>query len=87
MTRRQCIPARLDQYVNHDPRLTFKARLVFTAQPLLAQLRQIPGLYSRPGLYLRPGFYIRGNTVNPYIPSEVTLVTGVLPILRIDIGL
>ena len=53
MTSRQCIPARLDQYVNQDPRLLFKAR------PLLAQLRQTPGLYSRPGLYLRPGFYSR----------------------------
>jgi len=59
MTRIQCIPARLDQYVNHDPRLIFKARLVFKARPLLAQLRQTPGLYSRPGLYLRPGFYSR----------------------------
>jgi len=59
MTRRQCIPARLDQYVNHDPRLIFKARLVFKAWPLLAQLRETPGLYSRPSLYLRPGFYSR----------------------------
>ena len=58
-TRRQCRPARLDQYVNHDSRLIFKARLVFKARPLLTQLRQTPGLYSRPGLYLRPGFYSR----------------------------
>jgi len=56
---RQCIPVRLDQYVNHDPRLIIKARLVFKARPLLAQLRQTPSLYSRPGLYLRPGFYSR----------------------------
>jgi len=59
MNCRQWIPARLDQYVNHDPRLMCKARLVFKARPLLAQLRQTPGLYSRPGLYLRPGFYSR----------------------------
>jgi len=59
MTRRQCIPARLHQYVNHDLRLIFKARLVFKARPLLPQLRQTLGLYSRPGLYLRPGFYSR----------------------------
>jgi len=59
MARRQCIPARLDQYVNHNPRLIFKARLVFKAWPILAQLCQIPGLYSRPGLYLKPGFYSR----------------------------
>jgi len=59
MTRIQCIPARLDQYVNHNPRLIFKAGLVFRARPLLAQLRQTPGLYLRPELYLRPGFYSR----------------------------
>jgi len=59
MMRRQCIPARPYQYVNHDPRLIFKAWLVFKARPLLAQLRQTPGQYSRPGLYLRPGFYSR----------------------------
>ena len=53
MTRRQCIPARLNQYVNHDPWLIFKARLVFKALPLLAQLGQTPGLYSRPGFYSR----------------------------------
>ena len=48
MTLRQYIPVRLHQYVNHDPRLMFKARFVFKARPLLAQLRQTPGLYSRP---------------------------------------
>jgi len=32
-------PVRLDQYVNQDPRLTFKPRLVFKARPLLVQLR------------------------------------------------
>jgi len=53
MTRIQCIPARLDQYVNHDPRLIFKAWLVFKARPLLAQLRQTAGLYLRPGFYSR----------------------------------
>jgi len=31
----QCRPVRLDQYVNQDPRLIFKTRLVFTARPLL----------------------------------------------------
>ena len=57
--RRQCVHVRLNQYVNHDPRLIFKdrlifkARLVFKARPLLAQLRQTPGLYSRPGFYSR----------------------------------
>ena len=59
MRCRQCIPARLDQYVNHDPQLIFEARLVFKARPLLVQLRQTPSLYSRPGLYLRPGLYSR----------------------------
>jgi len=38
MTRRQCIPARLDQYVNHDPRLIFKARLVFKARLLFEEI-------------------------------------------------
>jgi len=33
------IPARLDQYVNYDPQLIFKALLAFKARPLLAQLR------------------------------------------------
>jgi len=39
MTRWQCRPVSLDQYVNHDPRLIFEARLVFKVQPLLVQLR------------------------------------------------
>jgi len=39
MTSRQCIPARLDQYVNHDPWLIFKARLVFKAQLLFQEMR------------------------------------------------
>jgi len=39
MTRRQCIPARLDQYLNHDPRLIFKARLVFKARLLFQEIR------------------------------------------------
>ena len=39
MTRRQCIPARLDQCVNHDPRLIFKARLVFKARLLFEEIR------------------------------------------------
>ena len=55
----QCRPVRLDQYVNQDPQLTFKTRLVFKARRLLVQLCQTPSLYSRPGLYLRPGFYSR----------------------------
>jgi len=29
MTRRQCRPVRLDQYVKQDPRLIFETRLVF----------------------------------------------------------
>ena len=29
MTRRQCRPVRLNQYVNHDTRLIFKVRLLF----------------------------------------------------------
>jgi len=32
----QCRPVRLDQYVNQDPRLIFKARLVFKARPLIS---------------------------------------------------
>jgi len=59
MTRRQCTPVRLDQYVNHDSRIVFGARLIFKARHLLVQLRQTPCLYSRPGLYLRPGLYSR----------------------------
>ena len=31
----QCRPVRLEQYVNQDPRLIFKTRLVFKARPLL----------------------------------------------------
>jgi len=41
MTRRQYIPARLDQYVNHDPRLIFKALLVFKARLLFEEIRYI----------------------------------------------
>jgi len=55
--RRQCIPVRLDQDLNHNPRLIFKAR------PLLVQLHQTPVLYSRPGLYLRPGLYSRKYSI------------------------
>jgi len=39
MTRRQCIPARLDQYVNHDHPGLFKARLVFKARLLFEEIR------------------------------------------------
>ena len=39
MTRRQCIPVRLDQYVNHDPRLIFEARLVFKAWLVFEEIR------------------------------------------------
>jgi len=53
MTRRQCRPVRLDQYVNHDPRLIFETWLVFKAWPVLVQLHQTHSLYLRPGLYLR----------------------------------
>jgi len=77
MTRRQCIPVRLDQYVNHDARLIFEARLVFKARPLLAQLRQIPGLYSRSGLYFRPGLYSRKYGI--YLPGWEIVTLAVLP--------
>jgi len=39
MTRRQCIPVRLDQYVNQDPRLIFKTQLVFKARLLFEEIR------------------------------------------------
>jgi len=42
MTRRQCIPARLDPYVNHDPRLIFKARLVFKAPASISTITSDP---------------------------------------------
>jgi len=35
----QCRPVRLDQYVNHDPRLIFKTRLVFKARLLFEEIR------------------------------------------------
>ena len=38
MTRRQCIPARLNQCVNHNPRLIFKAWLVFKARLLFEEI-------------------------------------------------
>ena len=38
MMHRQCIPVRLDQYVNHNPRLIFEARLVFKARPLFEEI-------------------------------------------------
>jgi len=41
MTRRQCIPVILDQYVNHDPRLIFEARLVFKARFVFEEIRYI----------------------------------------------
>jgi len=34
----QCRPVRLDQYVNHDPRLIFEIQLVFKARPLLVTM-------------------------------------------------
>jgi len=46
MTHRQCILARLDQYVNHDPRLIFKARLVFKARLLFEEIRYTGGLFQ-----------------------------------------
>jgi len=76
MTLRQYVPARLDQYVYHDPRLIFKARLVFKVRPLLAQLRQTSGLYSRPGLYLSPGFYSRKYGISYYCSVPKLRVNG-----------
>jgi len=35
----QCRPVRLDQYVNHDPRLIFETRLVFKARLLFEEIR------------------------------------------------
>jgi len=59
MTCRQCIPVRLDQGVNHDPRLIFKARLVFKARPLLVQLRQTPRPVFEAGLVFEEIWYAR----------------------------
>jgi len=44
----QCRPVRLDQYVNQDPRLIFKTRLVFKAWLLFDEIRYMHArLYTK----------------------------------------